>query len=101
MIYKMNRSDKSFIQKLKRHRSMGKKREANLNNVAMFSLCRPILLMGMRGRHVMSNATALEEDVQPLILPTLICLHSHYFPIKETFNKFLEVMKTLKTFRFV
>jgi hypothetical protein len=100
-IYKVNRSDKSFIPKLKRHRSMGKKREANLNNVVMFSLCRPILLMGMRARHVRSNANALEEGVQALILPTPICLHSHYFLIKETFNMVLEIMKTLKNFRFV
>jgi hypothetical protein len=89
----VNRSDKSFIPKLKRHKSMGKKREANLNNVAMFSLC-------MRTGHVMSNANAL-EGVQSLIVPTPICLHSHYFSIKETFNKVLEIMKTLKNFRFV
>jgi hypothetical protein len=92
----MNRSDKSFIPKLKRHRRMSKKRKANLNNVMMFSLCRPILLMGMQAGHMMSNANALEEGVQALILPTPIFLHSHYFPIKETFNKVLEIVKKLK-----
>jgi hypothetical protein len=47
------------------------------------------------------NSKALEKGIQALLFPSPISLHSHNLPIKQAFNKVLEVMKTLEHFRFV
>jgi hypothetical protein len=44
-------SGKGFIPVLKRHRCICKKRQANLNSMAMLSLSRAVLFMRMRIRN--------------------------------------------------
>jgi hypothetical protein len=65
----------------------------------MFSLSRPILLVGMRTRNMMLNAYFLKERIYFLILSTPIRLDNKNFLIKLVFNKFLEIMKDLKDIR--
>jgi hypothetical protein len=97
----MNSRDKGFILEFKRHSGMSKKRKSYFDNMSMFSFCRPILLMSMWTRYMMSDTNALEKGVQALILPTLVSLHGNDFPIKQTFNKVLKIMKTLENLIFV
>ena len=49
----------------------------------------------------MRNYNVLEKGIQLLILTTPICLNSKKFMIKEPLIKVLEIMKTLKNFRFM
>jgi hypothetical protein len=107
----MNSRDKGFILEFKRHSGMSKKRKSYFDNMSMFSFCRPILLMSMWTRYMMSGTNALEKGVQALILPTKgvqalilptpVSLHGNDFPIKQTFNKVLKIMKTLENLIFV
>jgi hypothetical protein len=73
---------------------MSKKRQTHLNNMVMFSLCRTILLVGMRARNMMIYTYALEERVQSLILSSPISLHCQNFAIELPFHKMLKIMKT-------
>jgi hypothetical protein len=45
-----------FIPIFERHGCMGKEREANFNDMTMFTLSGSILLVCMRARYMMSNA---------------------------------------------
>jgi hypothetical protein len=97
----MDCCNEGFIPKFKRHGGMSKKRKPDFDNMPMFSFCRPVLLVSMWARYMMSNTNALEKRVQTLILPTPISLHSNNFPIKQAFNKVLKIMETLENFRLV
>jgi hypothetical protein len=48
MIDKKGGSEVCFVPKFQGHASLGKKREPNLYNVAMFTFCATILLMSVR-----------------------------------------------------
>jgi len=50
---------------------------------------------------MMRNYNVLEKGIQLLILTTPICLNSKKFMIKVPLIKVLEIMKTLKNFRFM
>jgi len=50
---------------------------------------------------MMGYAYASKEGMQGLILSSPICLDSTDLTAKLSFNKVLEVMKTLEDFRFV
>jgi hypothetical protein len=99
-IYDICGSKESFAPKLKGHRSTGKERQADFNNVSMFPLNNSILLMCMRAGNKMSYADFFKEGMSILILSTPISLYRNNFSIKESFNKILELMKSLKHIRF-
>jgi hypothetical protein len=93
-------SKESFIPKFKGRRSTGKERQANFNNVSMFPLDNSILLMCMPVGNKMSYADFFKEGMRFLILSTPISLYRNNFSVKESFNKILEQMKSLKHIRF-
>jgi hypothetical protein len=74
--------------------------QANLNNMAMLSLSRAVLLMRMRTRNEMGDAYTLKERVKFFILTSPISLHSKNFLIKESFYMLLEITEFLKDIRF-
>jgi hypothetical protein len=88
-------SKKCFIPVLEGHVFMSKKRESHFDNM-MFSFCRPVLLMSVWTRNMMSNVKLSKERIKLFILTTPIRLHDKDFPIKETFNKGLKFLKLLK-----
>jgi hypothetical protein len=53
--------DKCLVSKFERHGGMGKEGEADLNYVTVFPLCRAVLLVSMRARHMMGDSNALEK----------------------------------------
>jgi hypothetical protein len=57
----VNSRDKGFIPKYKGHNSMSMERKSNFDNMSMFSFRRPILLMSMWERYMMSNTNVLEK----------------------------------------
>ena len=80
---------------------MCKEGKANLNNMAMLTLSRTILLVCMRARNMMGDTNFLKETIKFFILTTPISLHSDNFPIKLTLNKGLKVEKNLINIRTV
>jgi hypothetical protein len=96
----MYSSRKHLIPVLKRHRSICKERQANFNNMSMFTFSRSVLLMSMRTRHKVRYANFLKERIEFLILSSPVRLHSNNFLIKKTLNMMLKIMKFLKDIRF-
>lgn len=88
-------------QNFKGHRGVSKEGEAYFNNMPVFVLGRPILLVGIWTRNMMRYANSLEKSVQLLVLATRISLDSKYLFIELTFYHVLKVMKFLKNLRFV
>jgi hypothetical protein len=62
-IYEKSGSEKSFIPKLERHRSIYKQSNTNFNDMTIFSFSGTILLMSMRARDMMSDTNFLEEPI--------------------------------------
>jgi len=79
---------------------MSKEGKAHLNNVAMLSLSRPILLMSVGARDSMAYAYALKIGLQGLILASPVGLDSEYLSVKLPFYEFLEISKALEDLRF-
>jgi hypothetical protein len=92
--------NKCLVPKLERHGGMSQQRKAYINNMAVFSLSKSILLMCLWARNIVVYAYTL-KGVKPMIFTTSVGLHSNNFPIEETFYQVLKVMKALKNFRFV
>ena len=99
-IYDICGSKESFVPKFKGHKSTCKERQADFNNVSMFPLVSSILLMCMWAGNKMSYADFFKEGMKFLILSTSISLHRNNFLVKESFDKILELMKSLKHIRF-
>jgi hypothetical protein len=70
--------------------------------MTILTLGRPILLVCMWTRNVVSDAHALKERRELLVLPhPPIGLNSKYFTAKAAFNQLLKIMKLAKDFRFI
>lgn len=80
---------------------MSKKCESHLYYVSMFALGRSILLMSVWAGNKIRNADAFEERIKCLIFTPPIGLHSPDFFVKLSLHKTLEVLKTLKNFKFI
>jgi hypothetical protein len=79
---------------------MCKERQTNFHHVAMFPLCRSILLMCMRARNKVRYTKLTKKGIKVFVLTTPISLHSKNFTIKESLNKSLEFSKILEDLRF-
>jgi hypothetical protein len=69
--------------------------------MAMLSLSRAILLMGIWTRNRVRDPNLLEEGIEFLILTTPIRLYNKNFLVKETFNESLKFTELLKNLRFL
>jgi hypothetical protein len=75
------RREKSLIPKTQRERRMSKKSKPRLHQVTVLALRHPVLLRGMRARDTMSNASALEIAMKPMILTTPVRLNGFDFSV--------------------
>jgi hypothetical protein len=69
--------------------------------MTMFPFSRPILLMGMRTRHMMRITNAIKEVTQLMIFTTPIGLHGQQLVIKEALNMCLKISEFFKDIKFV
>jgi hypothetical protein len=92
-IYELGCSKKNFVPIFQGHRSMSKESETHLNNVSMFMLSNPILLLGVQARDMMRDLDCPKKGIKFLIFPTLIGLNGNDLAIKHTFNKLLNFME--------
>jgi len=58
------------------------------------------LLVGVRARNAMHDATTLEERTESLVFTAPVCLDGTNLFIKLSFDKSLEILEALKHFRF-
>jgi hypothetical protein len=102
VINKLCCSYKGFIPKLEGHGCMSKKCKTGFNYTSMFTLSRPILLVGVRARNLMGNGKRFKKLVMKfLIFPTPIRLHTLNFCVKNTLNMRLKLHKNTLSFRTV
>jgi hypothetical protein len=93
-------SKKCFVPIFQWHGGGGKKSKIHLNNVSMFALDNPILLVSTEARNQMRDPNVMKEGIKPLILAILIGLNIMDFTIELPLHKLLKFMKIFKHLRF-
>jgi hypothetical protein len=101
LIYDICGGYEGLIPILERHVRMGKEWQSHHDYMAMLSLSRAILLMGIWTRNRVRDPNLLEEGIEFLILTTPIRLYNKNFLVKETFNESLKFTELLKNLRFL
>ena len=95
VINKIASSLKSIIPILKRHMSMGEKRETSFNYMTMFALNGTLLLVSIGTRNTMDNTTICKEGGDGAIFATPISLNRFNGSVKKSLNIFLKFEKNI------
>jgi hypothetical protein len=69
---------------------VSKKGKTHLDDVSMFALGCPILLVGVGARDMVCDVNGSKKGIEFLIFPTPIRLNNNYFLVKPTLNELLK-----------